>query len=231
MRWLAWPVIGIAVALLALGGPRGAAADPVAELAAVGPAAPQAIGPGFTVDFDVNTDDATFQGYAVYVDYNPLVVNADLWTWLMPAGMGMCGTTLINNGVGNAQDNGCANPYNPVGAFTGTVSTLDMHCVAPGVSQLDLRSLAEVGPFGSSLFAAYGLPVIPTTLIDGYVTCGGGGVGGIAELPLGERGSSPLAPSGDGLSAGQYAAMVAGALGAVVALGAGGWYARRRWLR
>jgi uncharacterized repeat protein (TIGR01451 family) len=150
-------------------GSQNVAAAPTAELAAVGPAAPQAIGPGFTVNFNANTDDATFQGYSVWVDYNPAVLAGDLWTQLKPANMNICAGTSIDNGLGNAQDNGCA-ALNPVGAFTGTVSTLGMHCVAPGVSPLDLRSLGEVGAFGSSLFAGGGA-AIPTTLIDGSVTC------------------------------------------------------------
>jgi hypothetical protein len=53
--------------------------------------------------------------------------------------------------------------------------------------------------------------------------CGTGSVGGIAELP---------ALAGDsGSSAGTYAALAGGLAAAVLALGAAGWYARRRLLR
>jgi hypothetical protein len=50
-----------------------------------------------------------------------------------------------------------------------------------------------------------------------------GGVGGIAQLPdaAGDSGSSPP----------PYAALAGGAVAAAVAVGAGGWYARRRWPR
>jgi hypothetical protein len=57
------------------------------------------------------------------------------------------------------------------------------------------------------------------------------GVGGVAELPAVEGGPAPLAEEGGGLSAGQYAAMIAGLAGAALVLGAGVLYARRRWVR
>jgi hypothetical protein len=50
-----------------------------------------------------------------------------------------------------------------------------------------------------------------------------GAVGGIAELPE--------AASGSGSSTGTYAALAAGLAAAALVLGAGAWYARRRWAR
>ena len=82
---------------------------------------------------------------------------------------------------------------------------------------------------------------------DVFVPAGGGGlefpgyltfhdvpcdipVGGIAEV-LVDGSDSPASPAdGSGSSAPPYAA-IAGGLAAVVAVAAGGWYARRRWLR
>ena len=60
------------------------------------------------------------------------------------------------------------------------------------------------------------------------------GVGGIAELPdiagaSGEEAGTPA--GGSGWSAGNYAALAGGLAAAVVALSAGAWYARRRWIR
>ena len=59
-------------------------------------------------------------------------------------------------------------------------------------------------------------------------------VGGIAELPdfagmSAEEGGAPT--EGSGWSAGSYAALAGGLAAAVLALTAGAWYARRRWLR
>jgi len=59
-------------------------------------------------------------------------------------------------------------------------------------------------------------------------------VGGIAELPN-LAGTSPqeaASPAGgSGWSAGGYAALAGGLAAVIVVLGAGTWYARRRWLR
>jgi alpha-tubulin suppressor-like RCC1 family protein len=52
-------------------------------------------------------------------------------------------------------------------------------------------------------------------------------VGGIAELP--DVAQSPASQSGS--SAGSYAALAGGLAAAVLALTAGAWYARRRWMR
>ena len=60
-----------------------------------------------------------------------------------------------------------------------------------------------------------------------------GAVGGIAELPVlaGTSYEQAGAPAGaSGWSAGAYAALAAGLAAAVLALGGGAWYARRRWL-
>jgi len=53
-------------------------------------------------------------------------------------------------------------------------------------------------------------------------------VGGIAEFPLLEP---DAALAGPGSSSTPYAALVGAVVGGVVVLAAGGWYARRRWLR
>ena len=60
------------------------------------------------------------------------------------------------------------------------------------------------------------------------------GVGGIAELPplAGASAEGAAAPAqGSGWSSANYAALVGGLAAAVVVLSAGGWYARRRWIR
>jgi DMSO/TMAO reductase YedYZ molybdopterin-dependent catalytic subunit len=62
----------------------------------------------------------------------------------------------------------------------------------------------------------------------------GPAVGGIAELPdmAGVSAEQAGAPAGGfGWSAGNYAALAGGLLAATVAISAGAWYARRRWLR
>jgi len=59
-------------------------------------------------------------------------------------------------------------------------------------------------------------------------------VGGIAELPSLARTPSDertAIAEGSGSSAASYAALAAGVAGAVAAIGAGAWYARRRWQR
>jgi hypothetical protein len=60
------------------------------------------------------------------------------------------------------------------------------------------------------------------------------GVGGIAELPplAGTSAEEAGAPAeGSGWSSASYAALAAGLAAAAVALSAGAWYARRRWIR
>jgi hypothetical protein len=58
-------------------------------------------------------------------------------------------------------------------------------------------------------------------------------VGGIVEIAAGQSGPSAdsAADSSGGSSAWYYAALAASAAAAALALTAGGWYARRRWLR
>jgi hypothetical protein len=58
-------------------------------------------------------------------------------------------------------------------------------------------------------------------------------VGGIAELPdlAGTSAEEAVAsPEGSGWSAGDYAALAGGLAAAALAIAAGAWYARRRWL-
>ena len=60
------------------------------------------------------------------------------------------------------------------------------------------------------------------------------GVGGIAEFPdiAGASAEEAAAPAeGSGWSSASYAALAAGLAAAAVALSAGAWYARRRWLK
>jgi hypothetical protein len=75
---------------------------------------------------------------------------------------------------------------------------------------------------------------------DDYATkvcCAAGAappVGGIAELPdvAGASSQQAGAPAGDsGWSAGSYGALAGGLAAAVLAAVAGGWYAKRRWVR
>ena len=58
------------------------------------------------------------------------------------------------------------------------------------------------------------------------------GVGGTVRLPPAAIAAESGAPAdGSGSAVGSYAALAGGIAAAVVALTAGGWYARRRWLR
>jgi hypothetical protein len=56
-------------------------------------------------------------------------------------------------------------------------------------------------------------------------------VGGVAEIPAVDGSAGAMANDSGGLSAGQYAAMIAGVAGAALALSAAVLYARRRWLK
>jgi hypothetical protein len=80
------------------------------------------------------------------------------------------------------------------------------------------------------------VPLITCVCPDSDPDClgDGTGVGGIAELPAlsGTSAGEAAAPAaGSGWSAGGYAALAGGVAAAAVALCAGAWYARRRWLR
>ena len=58
------------------------------------------------------------------------------------------------------------------------------------------------------------------------------GVGGIVEVPyIAQEGAAAGASGSSGLSPGGIAAIAGGLAAAVLAIGAGSWYARRRWLR
>jgi len=58
-------------------------------------------------------------------------------------------------------------------------------------------------------------------------------VGGLGEFPsgTGAQAAESSAPEGTGSSAGRDAALAAGVAAALLTLGAGAWYARRRWVR
>jgi hypothetical protein len=90
-----------------------------------------------------------------------------------------------------------------------------------GTVDTDLMTLT-VDLYHFSTFAVFGNPLVPPA------------VGGIAELPDIGRASSQEAGTpagGSGWSPGAYAAVAGGLAAAVVAVTAGAWYARRRWLR
>ena len=78
-----------------------------------------------------------------------------------------------------------------------------------------------------ALFVECGLEAAPTPTPTSTSTPPPS-VGGIAEVVSG--GDSPLSVS-DGSPAAPYAALGGGLAAAVLAMAAGGWYARRRWLR
>jgi hypothetical protein len=61
----------------------------------------------------------------------------------------------------------------------------------------------------------------------GACSCNKMSVGGIAELPQVARAPARASASSDR----PYAALAGGLAAGVLALGAGGWYARRRWLK
>jgi hypothetical protein len=75
---------------------------------------------------------------------------------------------------------------------------------------------------------------VSPTATDNLTIIPGSPVGGIAELPD-LAGASPeeagVPSDGSGWSAGDYAALAGGLAAAAIAIAAGGWYARRRWLR
>jgi hypothetical protein len=75
-----------------------------------------------------------------------------------------------------------------------------------------------------------GIPVGPPSLLCAPAIKTAFAVGGVAQLPA-ASGASSLAEESGGLSAGAYAAMIAGVAGAALVLSAGAVYARRRWLK
>jgi 5-hydroxyisourate hydrolase-like protein (transthyretin family) len=98
---------------------------------------------------------------------------------------------------------------------------------------VDGQYLVEVSIAGCSPATSGAVSVPPpVTNLDVGLTCESVAVGGIAELPAlaGLSAEEAGAPAeGTGWSAGDYA-LAGGLAAAVIAIAAGAWYARKRWL-
>jgi len=187
----------------------------------------QPIGPTFTVDIDVFTDEQTFCAYQHVLSFDPTKVQVDSVT-LQESGSFpayFCSSSIDN--VAGTVTSTCARLGCGPGAFSGT-DQVDMHCIAPGGSALVLV------PASTIMRDNLNQP-IPISRYDGSVTCQQPptptpppGVGGTVELHGGA--STPSAQQSDS-TVPPYAALAGlGAAAAMAAL-AGGWYARRRWVR
>ncbi len=109
------------------------------------------------------------------------------------------------------------------------------HALLAGSPAIDAGNPATPGSGGNACEATdqrgYARPAGLACDIGAYEFGAPPPVGGIAEFAV-DGSAQPASPGGgSGLSARLYAAVVSGAVAVVMALGAGGWYARRRWLR
>ena len=187
----------------------------------------QPIGPTFTVDIDVFTDEQTFCAYQHVLSFDPTKVQVDSVT-LQESGhfpAYFCSSAIDN--VAGTVTSTCARLGCGPGAFSGT-DQVDMHCIAAGGSALVLV------PASTIMRDNLNQP-IPISRYDGSVTCQAPptptpppGVGGAIELHGGA--STPSAQQSDSAAAPYAALALAGAAAAIAAAGAA-WYARRRWIR
>ena len=194
MKKLLLVLVAVAVAAILGGAGPGVSAGPNPDtMTAVGPSAPVAAGQDFDVDMDISTDEESFSGYRYYLSYNPAIVQADSVVHLLG------GDICIPHLYGGHVVDSCFS-YAPWGPVTGTVGTVQMHCVGAGTSTLDLVSVLEEDMDGSTLMGSGGL-FIDTTLYDGEVTClGGPPVCGDGHLDPGEECDDGNTQNGDGCS-------------------------------
>ena len=193
----------------------------------------QPIGPTFTVDIDVFTDEQTFCAYQHVLSFDPTKVQVDSVT-LQESGSFpayFCSSSIDN--VAGTVTSTCARLGCGPGAFSGT-DQVDMHCIAAGGSALVLV------PASTIMRDNLNQP-IPISRYDGSVTCQEPptptptptptpppGVGGTIELDGGA--STPSAQQSDS-AAPPYAALALAGAAAAIAIAASAWYARRRWIR
>ena len=126
----------------------------------------------FDVDVVVTTAGTAYNGYQDALSFDTSVVQADTVTQVPPAGFSTCGAKAIDNTTnpGTAYDYGCLKFSAPGWTFTGTVTTVTLHCVGNGTSALHLITLAEDPDFGTTTLDAGG-GIINTGLTNAEVTC------------------------------------------------------------
>jgi len=132
------------------------------------------------------------------------------------------------------------NPDQDLTANPGLLATIEFTASKAGTDTIDFGPIEANATSVLSPRPGGGVARCRPQVADDQVGCFGAtivkyspAVGGIAELPalsglLGEEADAPA--GGSGWSVASYGAL-AGGLAAVVAMAAGTWYARRRWLR
>ena len=113
----------------------------------------------------------------------------------------------------------------------GDLTAPDLKCykIFMGDDPLNVVNLTD--QFGDELDVPVGQAVRVCDAVRKEVISGVGGIAELPALPATSPAESAASAGGSGWSAGSYAALAAGLAAAVLALGAGGWYARRRRLR
>jgi hypothetical protein len=189
----------------------------------------QPIGPTFTVDIDVFTDEQNFCAYQHVLQFDPSTVQVDSVTLQESGNFFYFCNSMIDNVAGTVTST-CARLGCGPGAFDGT-DQVEMHCIAAGSSSLALvRADTKMRDSSNQ--------PIPISWYDGSVTCQepptptptppSGPVGGSVDL---ERESPALSDRASGAPAIPYAATAGGLAAATLALAAGACYARRRRIR
>ena len=221
------PVLAAVVVSTALGGAALAVlAGPLEDYIGVVGGGSQPIGPTFTVDVDVFTDEQTFCGYQHVLSFDPTKVQVDSVTLQESGNFPYFCSSSIDNVAGTVTS-ACARLGCGPGAFSGT-DQVEMHCIAAGGSALVLV------PDGTIMRDNLNQP-IPISRYDGSVTCQEPptptpppGVGGTIELR--DSGAAPSAQQSDS-GVPLYAALAGLGAAAAMAAAVGAWYARRRWVR
>ncbi len=134
-----------------------------------------------------------------------------------------------------------ANPDRDLSANPGLLATIEFTAVGAGTDTIDFgpidatnaNNVGSPRPDGGIARCGTGIPAEQVGCFGATIVKYSPAVGGIAELPAlaGPSGEEADAHAGEsGWCVASYGAL-AGGLAAVVAMAAGTWYARRRWLR
>ena len=226
MKRLLLVLVAVAVSTALGGAALAGLAGPLEDYIRVTGGGSQPIGPTFTVDIDVFTDE-NFCGYQHVLSFDPTKVQVDSVT-LQESGSFpayFCPPPAIDNVAGTVTSACTRLGCMPLGGFSGT-DHVEMHCIAAGGSALVLV------PDGTIMRDNLNQP-IAINRYDGSVTCQEPptptpppDVGGTIELH--NDATAPAAQQSDSATP-LYAALAAAAAAMVVVASA--WYARRRWVK
>jgi hypothetical protein len=208
----------------------------------------RAVGSSFDVSTNIAVVGTPYQGYRMSIEFDDGILSfvpvsslnieytgLDDMVLDIPASVEDCDADT------SPEVHGASSRRSGTTTATGQANLVRFECVGSGTSYLHLVTPGEC-PSSDSTTITEGGVELPTSLVDAEIVCEDGpptptplpDVGGIAELPpLDQPSTAEGSPpsEGTGLSAGDLTALGSGLMAALFIAVAGGWYARRRWLR